>query len=278
MSELSKIPIGRFSIITQLTPKALRLYDKKGLLIPEEKDTLTGYRYYTIPQIETGVKIKLLSWLGFGLEEIRDLLKASESEDTSLLNRLFDKRLKETEKEIERLKHVRKILLDKEKSLELFYIRTTKPSIKQVPDIRVVALRKTAPIQQIAPMIGRIMQEIYRPENQRNMVSIVGPIMFLHHGKEFTPENADFEIAVPITGRVTIDAEDLQIRTIPEAGVATTTYRGPYPEIGQGYARLHEFVIENGYEITGPLMELYLNSPQEVAPEQLMTEIQLPIN
>ncbi|TXT54809.1 MAG: Transcriptional regulator, MerR family [Candidatus Thorarchaeota archaeon] len=277
MSELSRIPIGRFSIITQLTPKALRLYDKKGLLVPEEKDTLTGYRYYTMPQLETGIKIKLLTWLGFSLEEIGDLLEASESENKTVLDNLFNERLEETEKEIERLTQVRKILRNKEESLKLFYLRTTQPSIKEVPDIRVISLRQIAPIQQIGPMIGKIMQEIYRPENQRNMVSITGPIMFLHHGEEFTPENADFEVAVPITGRVTLEAKDLQVRTIPKSKVASTTYRGPYPEIGQGYVRVHEFVIENNYEISGPLTELYLNSPQEVPPEQLLTEIQLPI-
>ncbi|MFX0093825.1 MAG: MerR family transcriptional regulator, partial [Candidatus Hodarchaeota archaeon] len=70
MSNLSQIPIGKFSLMTQLSPKALRLYDKKGLLVPGEKDPITGYRYYTMSQVEKGVKIKMLIGFGFGLEEI----------------------------------------------------------------------------------------------------------------------------------------------------------------------------------------------------------------
>ena len=39
-----RIPIGRFSLMTHLTQKALRFYDKRGLLVPEIKDAFTGYR------------------------------------------------------------------------------------------------------------------------------------------------------------------------------------------------------------------------------------------
>ena len=44
-----QIPIGKFSQITQLTQKALRLYEKKGLLQPTVKDPMTKYRYYSTP-------------------------------------------------------------------------------------------------------------------------------------------------------------------------------------------------------------------------------------
>jgi hypothetical protein len=53
--------------MTQLTPKVLLLYDRKGLLVPEEKDAFTNYRCYTYDQIERGSKIRTLSWMGFYL-------------------------------------------------------------------------------------------------------------------------------------------------------------------------------------------------------------------
>jgi len=34
---VDQIPIGKFSFMTRLSQKALRLYDRKGLLVPEEK-------------------------------------------------------------------------------------------------------------------------------------------------------------------------------------------------------------------------------------------------
>ena len=81
LSEIEQIPIGRFSLFTQLTQKALRLYDKKGIMIPGSKDPITGYRYYKVSQIERGIKIKILSKLGFGLSDISLILKAPEQEN-----------------------------------------------------------------------------------------------------------------------------------------------------------------------------------------------------
>jgi hypothetical protein len=46
-----QIPIGRFSLITRFSRKALRLYDDRGLLVPGTKDVCTGYRYYTTARI-----------------------------------------------------------------------------------------------------------------------------------------------------------------------------------------------------------------------------------
>ncbi len=53
-----KISISKFSFMTRLTQKALHLYDEKGILFPQEKNKITGYRYYSISHIETGLKIK----------------------------------------------------------------------------------------------------------------------------------------------------------------------------------------------------------------------------
>ncbi|ACL15679.1 GyrI-like domain-containing protein [Methanosphaerula palustris] len=49
---LNRIPIGTFSLITRLSQKALRLYDDRGLLVPESKDRITGCVAVTDPAIE----------------------------------------------------------------------------------------------------------------------------------------------------------------------------------------------------------------------------------
>ena len=67
---VDQIPIGKFSVLTRISPKALRYYDSKGLLVPEAKDTITGYRNYTAGQLERGVKIRTLTLLGFSLDDI----------------------------------------------------------------------------------------------------------------------------------------------------------------------------------------------------------------
>ena len=120
-SEISvEISIGMFSQITRLTQKALRLYDKKGLLIPAIKDEFTGYRYYSVEQIEVGLKIKFLVTLGFGLKEISDLLEASELGDYKMINQRFSRRLAEVQQDIQRLEKIESILLGKSSIEGLF--------------------------------------------------------------------------------------------------------------------------------------------------------------
>ena len=45
MSEKTKLKIGEFSKLMQVTVKTLRHYEQMGLLIPYEADKWTGYRY-----------------------------------------------------------------------------------------------------------------------------------------------------------------------------------------------------------------------------------------
>ena len=52
---------------------------------------------------------------------------------------------------------------------------------------------------------------------------------------------------------------------------------GPYEEMKPTYDALTEWVQNNGYEPTGVTIEYYYNDPHEVAPEEIMTEIQFPL-
>lgn len=66
MSEL--LSIGRFAAMTGLTQKALRLYDREGILKPAYMDFASGYRYYDPGQSEKARGIVALrSRAGTGL-------------------------------------------------------------------------------------------------------------------------------------------------------------------------------------------------------------------
>ena len=59
----------------QVTVKTLRHYEQKGLLVPDEVDEWTGYRYYNITQMQRLNTIRGLQRQGFSLEEIKDLFE-----------------------------------------------------------------------------------------------------------------------------------------------------------------------------------------------------------
>src|SRR5262249_9448538 len=74
MSDL--ISIGRFAQITQLTIKALHIYDAIGLLRPAAVDADSGYRYYSITQLPMARPIRLLRSIDMPLEAIHAVLHA----------------------------------------------------------------------------------------------------------------------------------------------------------------------------------------------------------
>ena len=64
------IPIGEFARRARLTHKALRLYDRIGLLRPVLTDGATGYRRYDVSQVRTGQLISLLRGAGLSLADV----------------------------------------------------------------------------------------------------------------------------------------------------------------------------------------------------------------
>lgn len=58
------LKIGDFSKLSHLTVKALRFYEKEGLLVPASIDEWTGYRFYETSQLEDAAKIKAYRQLG----------------------------------------------------------------------------------------------------------------------------------------------------------------------------------------------------------------------
>ena len=73
----TKLKIGEFSKLMQVTVKTLRLYEQKGLLQPDEVDEWTGYRYYNISQMQQLSTIRSLQGMGFSLAEIKETVKNS---------------------------------------------------------------------------------------------------------------------------------------------------------------------------------------------------------
>lgn len=60
MENMAELTIGAFARASRLSPKALRLYDELGLLLPARVDGTTGYRYYTGDQLD---RARLVAWL-----------------------------------------------------------------------------------------------------------------------------------------------------------------------------------------------------------------------
>jgi DNA-binding transcriptional MerR regulator len=71
---MEQLSIGEFARRSRLSPKALRLYDEMGLLLPARVDATSGYRYYEVRQLERARLVSALRQLEVPLVEIRDII------------------------------------------------------------------------------------------------------------------------------------------------------------------------------------------------------------
>jgi effector-binding domain-containing protein len=285
---VDQIPISRFSIITRISPKALRYYDQKGLLVPQAKDPITGYRYYTADQLDRGVKIKTLCNLGFRLEEIASFLEAEAGGDGATVEALLVEQLSKTQSEIARLQRIEALLKQKDK--ELMKMALIEPTIKEVPALRVLSRREKGALSAtIGKTIGDLMAVVFDPKNQRNQVKIAGPLMALYHEEGCTEGNpdcevdcwaekeVDIEVAVPVVGRLEIGDPKMELKSLAETKVLSVVHKGSYETLFMTYRDIFKYMAKSSMETAGPIRELYLNDPSKTPVEELMVEIQVPI-
>jgi len=276
---IDQIPIGRFSLITRLSQKALRLYDERGLLVPQEKDRCTRYRYYSGSQIARGVSIKTLCELGFPLSEIETLLTAKETNDTGTIRALFQKRRNEIRSEVNRLQEIEAILENRDASLELIYMSLNEPVVKEISPVRIVGNRGKGPYgETITRLITGLCSQLFSEENQKNGLKIAGPFMTLYHDSDYKEKDADMECVVPITGRIVLSDPSMEVRTLVGGKCLSLIYKGPYAGLHEAWARIGAYAEERVFVITGPHRELYLNDPCIVPENELLTELQIPID
>jgi len=89
--------IGQLAKLAGISTKTLRVYERKGLLLPERNGE-NGYRMYGEEAVKTMEKIQMMKYLDFSLDQIADFLQLYEN--VSRENMLLDqKRLLEKKRE-----------------------------------------------------------------------------------------------------------------------------------------------------------------------------------
>ncbi|MBM7854727.1 DNA-binding transcriptional MerR regulator [Desulfohalotomaculum tongense] len=259
--------IGQFSKICKVTVKALRHYEKIGLITPDKVEESNKYRYYSKEQVSLIKKISFLKELGVPLKLVKQIIdKETIPDEIKVL-----------------LEEHRKILLEQldlcnsrlvklawwEKTLEgkeLTEAKNYDIRIRGVAETPVRSLRKHIKAKEIAPMIRSLLEEI----NSLGGVH-AGPPIMLFFDEDFNPENMDMEAALPV-----LDV-NLSNKTLPAVLAATCIYVGPYDGLEDAYEAVFAWINQNGYRAEYPTREISYNDPQTTPPEQLVTEIIVPV-
>ncbi len=148
----------------------------------------------------------------------------------------------------------------------------------EVPSQLVIGLQKRGRYHEIGPAIGTVVQ--YGMSHGAEFTG--GPIALMHEiGKDAAVKadqegNAVIDVAFPIA-RPVESSETVKCYELPGGQMAKVVHQGPYEACEPAYDALYAWVIENGYMISDPTREIYLNDPREVLPEELLTELYAPV-
>jgi DNA-binding transcriptional MerR regulator len=132
--------IGEFARLSGASIKALRFYDRLGILKPAAVDVLTGYRLYEARQLQDITTIFALKELGASLAEIRRVLSRARdpSERRRLLELLRSRALASIDTARRSLQWIELALAEAETANAVVPV-----TIKHRPQMRVASIRTT---------------------------------------------------------------------------------------------------------------------------------------
>ena len=145
--------------------------------------------------------------------------------------------------------------------------------IKTIPLYQVAFILKNGSYGQIPETLGKVVEWLMSKK-----VEIQMPVYGLYYNSpmEVAEKDLKWEVGAAFIGDLEGE-EDIQIKEIPEHEAVSTIFKGPYGEAASVYTALIEHAQNEGYQIAGPPLESYLNSPDEVPESELLTEIQFPV-
>ena len=273
MSEKTKLKIGEFSKMMQVTVKTLRHYEQKGLLVPDEVDEWTGYRYYRITQMQRLNTIRGLQRQGFTLEEIKELLE--DGAQTPSIEQLTQK-IEETERHLQLLMERRNQLLkwmDSHKQIKTM----EKFSIQSLPEIIVASHRE---VISGYSALGLLCVNKIGPEMQRLGCKCPPPgyCFTIEHNQEFCAENIDIEYCEQVE-EMGVDSDIIQFKhldAVPKA--LCKKHVGPYEHFHESFIEAFAYMEEQGYKMAGALRTSYIDGAwNQEDPEKWLSIIQIPI-
>lgn len=259
--------IGEFSKLSMLTVKALRFYEKEGLLIPARVDEWSGYRFYEASQLETAATIKALRQLDFSVEEIKAHLSGVPLQDA--LRAKKEELIRRQAELGARISIINYLMEESEmkyqavvKEIDECIVYSEERVLERYSDVSMLALGSATECRRLNPDI-----ECTKPD--------YGFCEYLDGEHMETNMRVRYSQAVTKIG---VGNERIQFRVLPATKAICIYHKGAYDRLGEAYAYIYRYAAENGYQVAGFHRECYIDgiwNKENV--EDWLTEIQLPV-
>jgi DNA-binding transcriptional MerR regulator len=218
------IGIGEFSRRSWLSPKALRLYERLGLLVPAHVGEENGYRSYRERQLATARLVAALRRLDMPLAEVAKVVAAPEADAGRLVQAYWDDVERRTASQRELARHLCIQLSGDEGSYEMYEVEE-----REVPEQVVLTEQRHVTADELPAWIEAAGHRLLRSAEERG--GQAGPMFVVYHGEVSEDSDGPVEVCVPIVAN---GSGDVATRIEPahrEAYTRITKAQVGYPQI-----------------------------------------------
>ncbi len=183
--------IGEFSRRSRLSPKALRLYERRGLLTPAHVDADTRYRSYHESQLATARLVATLRGLDMPLAVVAELVTAAGEDRVRILDDFWDGVEARVASQRRLAAHLRIQLTGEEGSYEMYDVRQ-----RDVPEQLVVSEQRHVLVPELPDWIAAAGTRLLRLADAHG--GATGPMFVIYHGQVSEDSDGPVEVCVPV--------------------------------------------------------------------------------
>jgi DNA-binding transcriptional MerR regulator len=266
------LSIGVFARRSRLSLKALRLYDRLGVLVPADVDQDTGYRRYRESQLLTARLVATLRRLDMPLAQVGEVVSTSGPRGAEVIAGYWDAVERRVASQRELATHLRNRLLGDERSFAMFEVRE-RDVLEQV----VIAEQRHVLVPALADWIraatGRLLRAA-EPCGGR-----VAPPFVVYHGEVNQDSDGPVEVCLPVLAAQAVSAP-VAWRVEPahrEAYVRLRKAQVENPQILSAFDAVGQWIADHGRVETGPPREVYFASFDSAGPDHEVCDVAFPI-
>jgi DNA-binding transcriptional MerR regulator len=246
------LSIGAFARRSRLSMKALRIYDRLGILTPADTDPAHGYRRYRESQLPAARLVAMLRRLDMPLARVATVVSAPAGVAADLVESYWTGVERRVTGQRELVALLRADLLGVDAAPAEFEIRERK-----VPDQLVLTEQRHVHVAGLSDFIGGTTQRLTTATKEYG--GSTGHLFVIFHGEVNEESDGPVEVCLPIDGAQEI-SPDAAMRREPAHREAYTRLRKAqveFPHILLAYDAVHRWVHANALTVTAGPREVY---------------------
>jgi DNA-binding transcriptional MerR regulator len=266
------LTIGVFARRSRLSMKALRLYDRQGLLRPAHVDGGSGYRRYRESQLATARLIAMLRRLDMPLARVAEVVSAPGAAGASRLAAYWETVERRVASQRELAAHLRIRLLGEERRFDMFEVLE-----RDVPEQVVLTEQRHVLVDELPAWIGSAMDRMRRAA--AGCGGVVGPGFVVYHGEVNHDSDGPVEMCLPIdpSAAGSIPAATRREAAHREAYVRLRKAQVEYPQILSAFDAVAQWLSERGVPAAGSPREVYFADWSAAGPNDEVCDVAFPM-